>query len=179
MQLLLLLLPVLAAADSQPDAEAFGFGYGFIPQVVCKGTNTTVQDKVCVPAFKSETESTPLAIKEEEPEKYCFDLIKTVCEERVTDETEPREVCTTRYRSKATQLGAATTQVTYKDVSDTMKVTTCEVKGDKHYPLRGVHQYCHETYQTQSFKVPVVTVPLKIEVNLKDGEEYEYHFKAG
>ena len=48
-----------------------------------------------------------------------------------------------------------------------MKVTTCKASGygPQHYGA-GEHQFCHEEYQTQSFKVPVVTVPKDVEVNV-------------
>ena len=46
-----------------------------------------------------------------------------------------------------------------------MKVTNCKASGyGDHY--KGEHQICAEEYQTQAYKVPLVTEPLDITVNL-------------
>merc|ERR1712106_844710 len=60
-----------------------------------------------------------------------------------------------------------TTQVTYEEKSETMKVTTCGASGygSPGYG-HGEHQYCREEYQTQAYKVPLVTVPLEQECAL-------------
>merc|ERR1712165_570165 len=52
------------------------------------------------------------------------------------------------------------TQVTYETKTETMKVTTCKPSGYSDHYGAGEHQYCHEEYQTQSYKVPLVTEPL-------------------
>merc|ERR1712142_766084 len=50
---------------------------------------------------------------------------------------------------------------------ETMKVTTCKASGYGHQGYGGgEHQYCHEEYQTQSFKVPLVTEPLEVSVDV-------------
>lgn len=48
-----------------------------------------------------------------------------------------------------------------------MRVTTCRASGygsGDHYG--GEHQYCREEYQTQAYKVPLVTAPLEVDVQL-------------
>ena len=53
-----------------------------------------------------------------------------------------------------------------------MKVTTCSPSGYGHpqqgygKPAHGEHQYCREEYQTQSYRVPLVTEPLAVEVEV-------------
>ena len=48
-----------------------------------------------------------------------------------------------------------------------MRVTTCRASGygAAHYGA-GEHQYCREEYQTQAYKVPLVTAPLEVDVTL-------------
>merc|ERR1712142_441666 len=58
------------------------------------------------------------------------------------------------------------TQVTYETKTETMKVTTCKPSGYGDHYGAGEHQYCHEEYQTQSFKVPLVTEPLVVDVEV-------------
>merc|ERR1711956_95372 len=58
------------------------------------------------------------------------------------------------------------TQVTYEDKSETMKVTSCKPSGYGDHYGAGEHQYCREEYQTQAYKVPLVTVPLEQECAL-------------
>merc|ERR1712158_58256 len=124
--LLLLLAPAVALADT---------GYGYAPQIYCRDTNTSVYAQVCVPAFTSKTTPVTLDIKKVVDNDYCYEQIRTVCEE--TTKVEP------------------------------MKVTTCKPSGygQQHYGA-GEHQYCHEEYQTQSFKVPLVTEPLEVSVDV-------------
>jgi len=156
--LLLFLLPALVAADASS-------GYGYEPQVYCRDTNTSVYAEVCVPAFTSKVTPVTLAVKKVVDNQYCYEQIRTVCEE--TNRVQPRKICTYNYESVKETLGATTTQVTYETKSETMKVTTCAPSGygQPHYGA-GEHQYCREEYQTQSYKVPVVTTPLDVEVEL-------------
>merc|ERR1739848_987154 len=71
-------------------------------------------------------------------------------------------------------LKGTVTQVTYEDKSETMRVTTCRASGSgapDHYG--GEHQYCHEEYQTQAYKVPLVTAPLEVDVTLASPQPVE------
>merc|ERR1712012_1161023 len=139
--LLLLLAPAVALADT---------GYGYAPQVYCRDTNTSVYAQVCVPAFTSKVTPVTLDIKKDVDNDYCYE-----------------KICTYKYKSVKETLGAQTTQVTYETKTETMKVTTCKPSGygQPHYGA-GEHQYCHEKYQTQSFKVPLVTEPLEVSVDV-------------
>merc|ERR1712066_486689 len=51
-----------------------------------------------------------------------------------------------------------------------MKVTACGVQAPAYGyaadPYHGEHQVCHEEYQTQAYKVPLVTVPLTVQCSL-------------
>ena len=63
-------------------------------------------------------------------------------------------------------------QVTFEEKSETMKVTNCKASGyGDHY--KGEHQICAEEYQTQAYKVPLVTAPLDITVELTNPEPVE------
>merc|ERR1712107_979483 len=55
-----------------------------------------------------------------------------------------------------------------EDKSETMKVTTCGAAGYGygHPSYAGEHQVCHEEYQTQAYKVPLVTYPLEVSCSL-------------
>merc|ERR1712152_74283 len=66
------------------------------------------------------------------------------------------------YEREDVTAPCTTTQVTYDEKSETMKVTTCGASGygSPGYG-HGEHQYCREEYQTQAYKVPLVTVPLE------------------
>jgi hypothetical protein len=62
---------------------------------------------------------------------------------------------------------------TYQENSETMKVTTCGVQAPAYgyghqAPAygHGEHQLCHEEYQTQAYKVPLVTAPLEVSCSL-------------
>ena len=57
-------------------------------------------------------------------------------------------------------------QVTYETKTETMKVTTCSASGYGDHYGAGEHQYCREEYQTQSYRVPLVTVPLDVSVEV-------------
>merc|ERR1711981_480883 len=67
--------------------------------------------------------------------------------------------------AEGSDLAGHVSQVTYEDKSETMKVTTCKASGygAQHYGA-GEHQYCHEEYQTQAYKVPLVTVDVEVEL---------------
>merc|ERR1719266_2186058 len=54
-----------------------------------------------------------------------------------------------------------------------MKVTTCRPSGYGDHYGAGEHQYCREEYQTQTYKVPLVTEPLDIEVTVSVPEPKE------
>jgi len=155
MKLLLFLLPALVAADT---------GYGYAPQIYCRDTNTSIYAQVCVPAFTSKTTPVTLDVKKVVDNDYCYEQIRTVCEE--TTRIQPREICTYNYVSKKEVLGARTTKVTYETKTETMKVTTCKPSGYGDHYGSGEHQFCHEEYQTQSFQVPLVTEPLDVEVTM-------------
>merc|ERR1719228_3180657 len=132
------LLALLAPALIAAEADT---GYGYAPQVYCRDTNTVVDND------------------------YCYEQIRTVCEE--TTKVQPRKICTYKYNSVKETLGAQTTQVTYETKTETMKVTTCKPSGYGHQSYSGgEHQYCHEEYQTRSFKVPLVTEPLEVSVDV-------------
>merc|ERR1712165_304209 len=156
--LLALLAPALVAAEADT-------GYGYAPQVYCRDTNTSVYAQVCVPAFTTKVTPITLDVKRVVDNDYCYNQIRTVCEE--TNKVVPRKICTYKYNSVKETLSATTTQVTYETKTETLKVTTCKASGygSPHYGA-GEHQYCHEEYQTQSFKVPLVTEPLEVSVDV-------------
>merc|ERR1712111_111981 len=101
--------------------------------------------------------------KEVVDEDYCFDRVLTICEE--TSTTVDREICTYVYEKEDVTAPCTTTQVTYEDKSETMKVTACGAAGygygHQSYG-HGEHQVCREEYQTQAYKVPLVTAPLEV-----------------
>merc|ERR1711862_142758 len=134
--------------------------YGYAPEYYCRDTNTSIYAEVCVPAFTEKVTPVTLAVKEVVDNDYCFDRVLTVCEE--TSTTVEREICTYEYEREDVTAPCTTTQVTYDEKSETMKVTTCGASGygSPGYG-HGEHQYCREEYQTQAYKVPLVTVPLE------------------
>merc|ERR1712106_495063 len=145
-----------------------GYGYApapaYAPTYTCRDTNTSVYAEVCVPAFAEKVTPVPLAVKEVIDNDYCFDEVLTVCEETSTNVE--REICTYVYEKEEVVAPCTTTQVTYDQKSETMKVTACgaaEYGGDGHQAAGygGEHQVCREEYQTQAYKVPLVTVPLE------------------
>merc|ERR1712241_1245280 len=121
----------------------------------------SVYAEVCVPAFADQVTPVELAVKEVADEDYCFDRALTVCE--LTTTTVDREICTYVYEKEDVTAPCTTTQVTYEDKSETMKVTTCGAAGYDYghhgYAPAGEHQVCHEEYQTQAYKVPLVPPP--------------------
>lgn len=56
--------------------------------------------------------------------------------------------------------------MTYETKSETMRVTSCRPTGYGDHYGGGEHQYCREEYQTQSYKVPLVTAPLQVTVTV-------------
>ena len=142
--------------------------YGYAPEYYCRDTNTSIYAEVCVPAFAEQVTPVTLATKIVVDADYCFDEVLTVCEE--TNEIVEREICTYEYAREDVTAPCTTTQVTYADKAETMKVTTCSQQGygyghqgygNPGYGHEGEHQYCREEYQTQAYKVPLVTEPLE------------------
>jgi len=140
------------------------------PELLCRDTNTSVYAEVCVPAFAEQVTPVTLAVKEVVDNDYCFDRVLTICEE--TNTVVQREICTYVYEREDVVTDCQTTQVTYDEKSETMKVTTCSANPEPGYgggyghPHHGEHQYCREEYQTQAYKVPLVTAPLTVQCSL-------------
>merc|ERR1712117_809437 len=137
-------LVILAVTLSLASASAPAPGYGYAPEFYCRDTNTSIYAEVCVPAFADKVTPITLAVKEVVDNDYCFDRVLTVCEE--TSTVVERETCTYVYKS------------------ETMKVTACGAAGygyGHHGYGQGEHQVCREEYQTQAYKVPLVTAPLE------------------
>merc|ERR1711970_1361829 len=155
---LILAVTIASAAAANP-------GYGYAPEFYCRDTNTSIYAEVCVPAFAEKVTPVTLAVKEVVDNDYCFDRVLTVCEE--TSTTVDREICTYVYEREDVTAPCTTTQVTYEEKSETMKVTTCGATGygSPGYG-HGEHQVCREEYQTQAYKVPLVTVPLEVTCSL-------------
>jgi len=149
------------------DVHAPAHGYGYAPEFYCRDTNTSVYAEVCVPAFTDKVTPVTLAVKEVVDNDYCFDRVLTICEE--TSVTVDREICTYVYEKEDVTAPCTTTQVTYEDKSETMKVTACGPAGYGYGHQgygQGEHQVCHEEYQTQAYKVPLVTYPLEVSCSL-------------
>jgi hypothetical protein len=104
----LALLPLVALA-AHPHPHPAAPAYGYQPKYQCRDTNTSVYAEVCVPAFTTVTTPVTLAVKNVVDNDYCYNQIRTVCEE--TTSTEQREICTYNYVSKAEVRQATTTQV--------------------------------------------------------------------
>merc|ERR1712243_63743 len=149
---------IFQVAFAAHPAPAYGYG----PSYTCRDTNTSVYAEVCVPAFTEKVTPVTLAVKEVVDNDYCFDRVLTVCEE--TSTTVEREICTYVYEKEEVVAPCTTTQVTYDQKSETMKVTACGAAGygyGHHGYGQGEHQVCREEYQTQAYKVPLVTAPLE------------------
>merc|ERR1712002_814968 len=132
--LVLLLLPCLL-----PLAWcAHGYGHPPAPELLCRDTNTSIYAEVCVPAFAEQVTPVTLAVKEVVDNDYCFDRVLTICEE--TNTVVQREICTYVYEREDVVAPCTTTQVTYQESSETMKVTTCGVQPPEYH---GEHQLCH------------------------------------
>ena len=128
---------------------------------------------MCVPAFAEQVTPVTLAVKEVVDNDYCFDRVLTICEE--TNTVVQREICTYVYEREDVVTDCQTTQVTYDEKSETMEVTACGVQAPNSRLLpwpqapgscHGEHQVCHEEYQTQAYKVPLVTAPLTVQCSL-------------
>ena len=148
-------------------ADAAGPAYGYAPEFYCRDTNTSVYAEVCVPGFAEKVTPVTLAVKEVVDNDYCFDRVLTICEE--TSTIVDREICTYVYEKEDVVTPCTTTQVTYDEKSETMRVTACGAAGygyGHHGYGHGEHQVCREEYQTQSYKVPLVTAPLEISCSL-------------
>merc|ERR1712077_151766 len=145
MQGLFILSVTLSAALA--DIHAPAHGYGYAPEFYCRDTNTSIYAEVCVPAFTDKVTPITLAVKE------------------IVD----REICTYVYEQETVTPPCTTTQVTYEDKSETMKVTACGAAGYGYGHQgygQGEHQVCREEYQTQAYKVPLVTYPLEVSCSL-------------
>merc|ERR1712033_81406 len=162
-------LVILAVTLASSVAVAPPHGYGhqpapnYGPTLSCRDTNTSIYAEVCVPAFAEQVTPVTLAVKEVVDNDYCFDRVLTICEE--TNTVVQREICTYVYEREDVTAPCTTTQVTYEEKSETMKVTTCSPTPDPGYHSGygyGEHQYCKEEYQTQAYKVPLVTAPLEV-----------------
>merc|ERR1712098_217295 len=161
--LVLLLLPCLL-----PLAWcAHGYGHPPAPELLCRDTNTSIYAEVCVPAFAEQVTPVTLAVKEVVDADYCFDRVLTICEE--TNTVVQREICTYVYEREDVTAPCTTPQVTYEEKSETMKVTTCSPVEKGYgggYGYQHANQHCHEEYQTQAYKVPLVTEPLEVSCSL-------------
>merc|ERR1712083_560533 len=160
MQGLFILSVTLSAALA--DIHAPAPAYGYAPEFYCRDTNSSIYAEVCVPAFTEKVTPVTLAVKEVVDNDYCFDRVLTVCEE--TSTTFEREICTYVYEKEEVVAPCTTTQVTYDQKSETMKVTACGAAGYGYGHQgygQGEHQVCREEYQTQAYKVPLVTAPLE------------------
>merc|ERR1712227_704780 len=105
------------------------------------------------------------------PEFYCRDTNTSVY----------AEVCVPAFTDKVTPVTLAVKEVIDDDYcfdrvlticeekSETMKVTACGPAGygyGHHGYGQGEHQVCHEEYQTQAYKVPLVQAPLEVTCSL-------------
>ena len=152
----------ISALFGAASAAVHAPAYGYAPEYYCRDTNTSVYAEVCVPAFTEKVTPVTLAVKEVVDNDYCFDRVLTVCEE--TSTTVEREICTYVYEREDVTAPCTTTQVTYDQKSETMKVTACGAAGYGYGHQgygQGEHQVCREEYQTQAYKVPLVTAPLE------------------
>jgi len=158
-----MMLVFISALIAVASADVHAPAYGYAPEYYCRDTNTSVYAEVCVPAFTEKVTPVTLAVKEVVDNDYCFDRVLTVCEE--TSTTVEREICTYVYEREDVTAPCTTTQVTYDEKSETMKVTACGASGygspGYGHHGHGEHQVCREEYQTQAYKVPLVTVPLE------------------
>merc|ERR1712203_730968 len=164
---MLAFIVVALAASVSADIHAPAHGYGYAPEFYCRDTNNSIYAEVCVPAFADKVTPITLAVKEVVDNDYCFDRVLTVCEE--TSTIVEREICTYVYEQEDVTPPCTTTQVTYEDKSETMKVTACGAAGYGYGHQgygQGEHQVCREEYQTQAYKVPLVTAPLEVTCSL-------------
>lgn len=172
MQILLFLLPALALA-SHPAPHGYGH-----PKLHCRDTKTSAYAEVCTPQFRDEVTPVTLAVKIVVPDQFCYESVITTCVE--TSKINKHTLCTSTYGpvEQAFAFGEPlvghSTQVTYEDKAETMKVTACRASGygTAHYGA-GEHQYCREEYQTQAYKVPQVTADLEVELALTEPQPEE------
>merc|ERR1712128_15167 len=167
MGMLVFLLTLTVSYASADAATGYHAAPAYAPQYSCRDTNTSVYAEVCVPAFAEKVTPVTLAVKEVIDNDYCFDRVLTICEE--TSTIVEREICTYVYEREDVVAPCTTTQVTYEDKSETMKVTRCGASGygqQSYGHGKGEHQVCREEYQTQAYKVPLVTVPLEVSCSL-------------
>ena len=162
-----IVLAVTLAAAAVVSADG-GYGHpapAYTPDYYCRDTNTSIYAEVCVPAFADRVTPVTLATKNIVDGEYCFDETLTVCEE--TSTTVDRELCTFEYVREDVVAPCTTTQVTFEEKSETMKKTNCRATGygNPNYGA-GEHQVCREEYQTQAYRVPLVTVPKTEECKL-------------
>merc|ERR1711872_266449 len=158
---------ILILAVTAASAMAAQPGYGYQPEFYCRDTNTSIYAEVCVPAFAEQVTPVTLAVKEVVDDDYCFDRVLTICEE--TNTVVQREICTYVYEREDVTAPCTTTQVTYEEKSETMKVTTCSPVEKGYgggYGYQHANQHCREEYQTQAYKVPLVTAPLEVSCSL-------------
>jgi hypothetical protein len=166
MQILLFLLPAVAFA-AHPAPHYGGYGH---PKLYCRDTNTSVYAEVCVPQFRQEVTPEVLDVVIVVPDQFCYESVITTC--TAGSSFNKHTLCTSTYENVEenfaadSDLAGHVSQVTYEDKSETMKVTTCKASGygAQHYGA-GEHQYCHEEYQTQAYKVPLVTADLAVAVS--------------
>ena len=112
----------MAFADHH--APAYG-GYAPAPKYHCRDTNTSVYAEVCVPAFAERVTPITLAVKNVVDNDYCYNQIRTVCEE--TETIVQREICTYTYSSVKSVQPATTTQVSAQLLILSCHVTFCHV----------------------------------------------------
>jgi hypothetical protein len=167
-------LAAYVSADGHPPPA-------YAPDYYCRDTNTSVYAEICVPAFAPRVTPLTLATKNIMNGEYCFDEVLTECKE--TSTTVDRKICTFQYVKEEVVALCATTQVTFDKKAETMKRTSCKKKasgyaaapsygtpsygapayGTPSYgaPAHGTgeYQHCREEYQTQAYRVPLVTVP--------------------
>jgi len=159
----------LVACVSAEAATGYHAAPAYAPQYTCRDTNTSIYAEVCVPAFAEKVTPVTLAVKEVVDNDYCFDRVLTICEE--TSTVVEREICTYVYEREDVTAPCTTTQVTFEEKSETMNVTACNAEAPAYGHAgyghsQGEHQVCREEYQTQAYKVPLVTVPLEVSCQL-------------
>ena len=109
-----------ALADHAPH-------YGYGPKYHCRDTNTSVYAEVCVPAFAERVTPVTLDVLNVVDNDYCYNQIRTVCEE--TETVVQREICTYTYSSVKSVQPATTTQV-----SAQLLILSCHVR------------FCHDKF---------------------------------
>merc|ERR1739845_151372 len=108
------------------------------------------------------------------PQYHCRDtntsVYAEVCVPAFTTKVTPIELAVKEVVDNDYCYDQTVTQVTYADKSETMKVTSCKPSGYGDHYGAGEHQYCREEYQTQAYKVPLVTEPLDVALQLTNPE---------